>query len=169
MKMRADVDAARDAAPVTHRRLAGAQSEGGFTMVEVLVASVLASVVAGGTMMAFITAARISHEQSSPSIAEAGGYAQETVERFRNRVAASQAQDPAFGDNWLTTTAGAGWTNDPLPPPASGGTESILGMGTGAKRCYRLTAADCDGVPGNDCYALEVKVCWKDLTGCPCP
>ncbi len=133
----------------------------GFTLVEVLVASVIASVIAGGTMMAFVTAARINRTQSNPDMAEASGYAQQTVERFRNLV----ANDAAWA-GWITTNADGAWHTDALPPPGSGGTESILDKGP--KRCYRVTAEDVDGVAGTDAYAVSAKVCWKDLTGCPC-
>lgn len=133
----------------------------GFTLIEVLVASVLATVVAGGTMMAYITAARIARGPSSQSYAEAFGYAQQTAERFRNLVA-----DDAAYTAWLAASAGPAWHTDVLP--ASGGTESVIALG--ARRCYRVTPLDCDGVGGaGDCHNVEVKVCWNDLTGCPCP
>ncbi len=108
-------------------------------------------------MMAFVTAARISRAQSNPDMAEASGYAQQTVERFRNQVAADST--------WLLTNAGPAWHDDPLPPPAGRGTESILKKTP--KRCYRVTQ-ETVVVPG-DAYAVSAKVCWKDLTGCPCP
>lgn len=135
----------------------------GFTLVEVLVASVIASVIAGGTMMAFVTAARINRTQSNPDMAEASGYAQQTVERFRNLVA-----NDAIWAGWIALNADGAWHDDTLP--GGGGTESIQQpAGTGAKRCYRVTPEDADGDGTTDSYAVSAKVCWKDLTGCPCP
>jgi len=133
---------------------------GGYTLVEVVVASFLASVVAGGTMMAFVTAARMTQRQGDVRFAEASGLAQQTVEKFRNYVEAGQP--------WLTSKAPLGWCLDQLPSSVVAGTESILKMS--ARRCYRVTPEDCDGVGGpGDCYALQVAVCWKDLSTCPAP
>ena len=129
----------------------------GFTLVEVLVASVIASVVAGGTMMAFVTAARINSVQSNPDMSEASGFAQQTVERFRNQVGADST--------WLSTQADGAWHGDALP--GGGGTASILTKGP--KRCYRVTAEDLDGDTVTDGYAVSATVCWNDLAGCPCP
>lgn len=135
--------------------------ETGFTLVEVMAASMIAAVVAGGTMAAFVAAARMSRAQNSPAFAEASGYAQETLERFRNSIAADSP--------WPADEADGLWRSDPLP--ATGGTQSILDMGgVPARRCYRVTPEDCDGAAGPpDCYAVDVKMCWKDVTGCPCP
>ena len=130
-------------------------SERGLTLIEVLASAVIASVVAGGTMMAFITAARIQALQTNPHLAEADGLAEQTAERLRNLVAAD-----------LTLPTG-GWQSDPI---SGGGTESISAMG--AVRRYRITPSDCDGdgiVAGGgeqDCYAVNVRVCWD---GTPCP
>lgn len=145
----------------------------GFTLVEVLVSSVIASVIAGGTLMAFVTAMRINHAHSNPAMAEASGFAQQTLESLRNNVAADSA--------WFSTTAGTGWNTDALP--GGGGSESIQSKGAGAKRCYRVTKEDCDGdtlVDGDpdpgppptterDCYAVSAHVCWDNLAGCQCP
>jgi hypothetical protein len=124
-----------------------------------LAASLIASVVAGGTMMAFVTAARISRQQSSPLASEANGFAQQTLEGIRNKV--------ADDSTWLSSRAGLGWVDDPMG--GAGGTESITTLSP--KRCYRVTPEDCDGVGGtaNDCYAVNVAVCWNDLASCPCP
>ena len=130
----------------------------GFTLIEVLIGSVIASVVAGGTMMAFVTAARITRRQNAVALAEDSSYAESTLERLRNDVAA---------DEVLLSTKAASpstWWCDNLP--ISGGSESILGLNT--KRVYRVRAEDCDGVGGpGDCYALQVKVCWGNH-GCSC-
>lgn len=133
----------------------------GLTLVEVVIASLVASIVAGGTMMAFVASTRMTTSQDLMTNAEASALAQEAVEQFRNRVAAD--------DTWLADqaalTTNNGWVAEPLP--ATGGTESKLNVG--AKRCYRVRAADCDGVGGaGDCYAVQSRVCWNNVSNCPC-
>ena len=122
----------------------------GFTIIEVLAASVVAAVVAGGTMMAFVTAARIQALQTNPHLAEADGLAEQTAERLRNQVAAD-----------LNLPVG-GWQNDPI---IGGGSTSITTLG--ATRQYRIQPGDCDGdgilagVAGEqDCYVVSVQVQW---------
>ena len=135
-------------------------------------ASVIASVVAAGTLAAFVSAARITQRQNSPEHAEASGYAQQTLERIRNAVAA--IAPPVT--TWFQDNATGMWIDDPLP--GGGGTESI--QGHGAKRCYLVTPQDCDndGTPADptanppaeeDCYSVSVQVCWRDLGTCQCP
>lgn len=141
----------------------------GFTLIEVIVASLIASLVAGGTLAAFIAAARMTARQGSPAYAEASGFAQQTLERIRNAVAAD--------DTWFQTqVAIGGWIADGLP--GGGGSESIQTPPPpgNAKRCYLVTPQDCDndGAVANppaeqDCYSVSVQVCWRDLTGCLCP
>lgn len=127
-------------------------SAAGFTLLEVLAASVLASVVAGGMMMAYIAAARMPPPRGIDPMLEANGLAQQTLEWIRNQVAA----DSTF----FATQAAAGWQEDPLP--AAGSSESILNQT--AVRRYCVRTADCAGV--GDCYAADAKVCWN---GTPCP
>lgn len=128
----------------------------GYTLTEVLVASLLGSVVAGGTLMAYVTASRMLQGALHPDLAEANILAQQTIERFRNRVAAD--------DGWLASRVPRGWRKHAIS--FSSGTESIRTLGAGARRCYRVR--NCPPALGN-CYAMQVKVCWNDLTGCPCP
>ena len=140
----------------TLRRLSSLK---GFTMVEMLASSLIAAVVTGGTFMAFVTAARIHRIANTPSLVEATILAQETLERHRNEVFVGST---LFSRNT--------WQSE--NPTSNGGSESILTMnGVQAKRCYRVIPEDCDGIGGTgDCYAVQVKVCWNDLTGCPsCP
>lgn len=129
------------------------RNAGGFTFVELMMASLVSAIVGGGTLMAFVTAARIARAQASPAVAEANALAAQTIEWYRNRVAAD--------DNFLLTQLFTGWVSDPLP--GSTDTESIQ-QGGAAERCYRVTSA-C----GGSCYQMEVKVCWGNMTGCPCP
>ncbi len=131
----------------------------GFTLIEVLLGSVIASVVAGGTMMAFVTAARIARRQNAVAMAEATGYAESTLERLRNHVAVDETLLPTRAASPDT------WWCDNLPAPAAGGSESILNLN--ATRAYRVRVEDCDGVAGSEaCFALQVRVCWSD-PGCP--
>ena len=135
----------------------------GFTLVEVLVATLLAAVVAGGTMMAYVTAARMAGGPATSASAEAAGYAQQTLEKFRNLVAAN---DPTY-TTWLSTNAGPAWHGDAIV--GGGGSDSIQNMGAGARRCFRVTPEDCDGVGGvGDCHAVQVRVCWNDVSACSC-
>ena len=133
----------------------------GFTLVEVLVASVIASVVAGGTLASYVAAARMMRAQSNPASGEAAGYAQDTIERYRNSVACDNAA--WFNPANCAPALPAGWQADLLP--GGGGTDSILN--TGARRCFRLTPQNCDTNPAdNDCIQIDVQVCWN---GAPCP
>ena len=134
----------------------------GLTLVEVVIASLVVAVVAGGTMMAFIASATMTGPysptgpQDLPSLAEANDLAQQLVESQRNEVVAQGSTLPgqvALG--WQTVTM-----------PAVGSASRL----TGARRCYRVVNADCDGVGGpGDCFGIQAKVCWNNLTGCPCP
>ncbi|MBI3322041.1 MAG: prepilin-type N-terminal cleavage/methylation domain-containing protein [Candidatus Omnitrophica bacterium] len=137
----------------------------GFTLIEIVIAAAIGAVVTWGTMAAFVAAARMSRAHDNPGFSEANLYAQQTVERFRNLIACGS---PWFDPVTCQPSAALpiAWTTHVLP--AGGGTESILH--TPARRCYRVTPQDCDGVGGaGDCFSMEARVCWKDLTGCPCP
>lgn len=145
-------------AHMMHRGGSGATT--GLTLVEVVIASLVASIVAGGTLMAFVASTRMTTAQDLMTNAEASALAQQKIEEFRNHV----AED----DNWLATEATKGWVVQTLP--GGGGTESNLNPGPNARYCYRVTAEDCDGVGGTgDCHAVQTSVCWNDLTDCPCP
>ena len=135
----------------------------GFSLLEVVFAGVISTLVAVGTMAAFVTAARMTQVQNNPGTAEATGHARDTIERFRNMMACDAGQ--WFSGANCTPNLPAGWVADAIP--GGGGSESITNGVT--KRCYRAQSADCDGdaVVG-DCISLEVRVCWKDLTNCPC-
>lgn len=127
----------------------------GFTLIEVLAASVVATVVAGGVLTAFLVAARMPRRQGNEAQLEANMLAAQTLEWMRNQV----ATDTTF----FADQAALGWQED-VPPPATT-SESVLALG--GERWYCVWAADCDGVGGaGDCYAAQVKVCWN---GTPCP
>lgn len=140
----------------------------GFTMVEILAAAVVAAVIAGGSMLAFVAASRMMRLGDTPAVAEASGYAQQTIERFRNMIACDSPwflagtcaprPNPPNLDGMPT-----GWVADPLPAAAAGDTESILNFG--ARRCYRVAPRVC--ATTDDCFEIEVKVCWN-TSPCPC-
>ena len=136
-----------------------------MTLVEILAGTLITSIVVGGTMTAFVTAARIQRAGASAISVRASDSAQELLELLRNHVATD--------DTFFQTRAGGGWLNDDgstqVPPLAIGDPAEEV------KRVYRVEGADCDGdgvvagagaPPEIDCYAVTVKVCWDQLT-CP--
>ena len=144
----------------------------GFTFIEMLVASVIAAVVAGGTMAAFVTAGKITRAHNAGSFAEAEGYALQTAEQFRNMISCAQ---PADLNAWFDGSANClptlniptAWTTAQLPP--GGGTTKTI-QNSAAVRRYRVTEADCDedGAAG-DCLQMSVKVCWDGANPGACP
>ena len=137
-------------------------SDQGFTLLEVMVASVIAGVVAAGTLVSFVAAGRMMAVQDNVSVEEATTYGQESLEHFRNHIAC----EPPWFNAACSYVGPVGWTADPLPNPAGGGSESILK--TVAKRCYLVTPSDCGDGPSS-CYSVDVRVCWNnDLGNCPC-
>ena len=139
-------------------------------MIEVLIAAAITAVIAGGALAAYVASSRMMGQQNSPASAEAAGFAQQTIERYRNMIA---CDSPWF--NPATCTAGAGlpttWTSDALPSSAAAGSESILQHTPAPKRCYLVQplAACTAGAGTPDCFQLQAKVCWGDYTQCPCP
>ena len=84
---------------------------------------------------------------------EASGYAEQTLERFRNMIAC----DTGGGGEWFDTTCAAtalpAGVADPLPI----GSE----LPGGATRTHTVVPADCDGVGGvGDCFRVIVNVTW---------
>jgi hypothetical protein len=100
-------------------------------------------------------------DQNIPSNAEATNYAEATIDKYRNLVAHN---DLVF-TNWRVLNAGPGWHAEPMLP--SGPPGSILAVPH--RRCFRVTPTNCDGVgAADDCFAVDVRVCWNDLSQCPC-
>jgi type II secretory pathway component PulJ len=122
----------------------------GLTLLELMVALVATAVIGGGTLMAFMSAAQMTQRQLTPAVIEANHLAMQTIEKYRNQVAAD--------NTWLATRATMPWQSDPLPGGA--GTESMQG---GARRCIRVRNA-CAGA----CYQVEVRVCWGSFGACGC-
>jgi len=140
-------------------------------LLEVLVASVVASVVAVGTAAAFVTASRMTRERNNPTFAEASVHAQQTLDQFRNQLACDNAAwfNPANCQVVLPAGLPPTWTSagEGLPNTGPG---MLANDFPGAKRCYRVTRVlNCGGgalVP--DCLRVEVRVCWTDVVNCPC-
>ena len=142
----------------------------GITLLEVLVAAVIAAVVVGGTMTAFLTATRVS-KVSSEEMGTAA-YAQQTIERFRNKVACRQSTEDPTSSASTTPT----WFDSacaPAVPSSAQGPDNwetdgdLSGSGIpGATRQYQVVAVDCNGdsVASNsidDCLQVTSTVHWE--------
>ena len=147
----------------------------GFTLIEIIAAAVLAAVIAGSSMFAFVAAARMMSKGDTPAIAEASGYAQQTIEKFRNMIA---CDSPWFtpGTTCAPNLAPGGmpdeWTEDPLPDRNPANTESYLDLAATtpktARRCYRVTPRSCDvDAAVGDCFEIEVTVLWNESPSAP--
>lgn len=141
---------------------AGTTMQHGVTLVEVLIAAMVGVVIAGGTMLAFVTAKKVS--TGAAGAVEAADFAQQTIERFRNKIA---CDDPSWFDA-ATCRSGAGlptaWTKDPAGAgtglPDSPGLLSMIGQG--GDRQYKVTPVDCDGDGTiGDCFQVDTKVAWS--------
>lgn len=145
----------------TTNGLRRAKRHGGVTFIEVLVASLIAALLAGGTLMAFVLSAKLTRE--SVTVVEAADYAVQTIERFRNHIA---CDDQWFNDSPTCNFGGLPDSDlpvipvaDPLPGPTNPPTSALVGLG--ATRGYRVLPADCDGDSVNgDCYEVAVTVIW---------
>ena len=126
-----------------------------------MLASVITSVVAAGTMMSLVAAARMQADPNAPQTVEAADFAQQTIERFRSNIACRQPGDPT---GWFDATCAAtlpvGWQDDPIPAGAA--TESILP----AERRYCVQPTPPAECAAGNCYTIQVQVCWN---GAPCP
>lgn len=110
-------------------------------------ASLIGGVLAGGTMIAFLRASRLA--QGSSNTVEATSLAQQTVERFRNKVACLQTGEAA-SDTWFDASCApavpSGPQDDELPEGALGG------RGT---RTYEV-------ISGPDFITVKTKVEWEE-------
>lgn len=146
----------------------------GFSLIEVMMASVITSLVAAGTFMSFVAAARMTQAKNNPQNAEAADYAQQTIERFRSKIACKQPADPTaqWFDANCAATLPVGWQDDPLP--GGGGTESILAIpGAPPARRYCVSPTNPLDCAAGDCYTIQVRICWNGTAcpaaGAPCP
>jgi prepilin-type N-terminal cleavage/methylation domain-containing protein len=144
---------------------------GGFTLIEIIAAAAVAAVVAGGSMLALVAASRMMRRGDTPAIAEASGYAQQTIEKFRNMIA---CDSPWFGPGCAPSGGmPTNWVEDQLPDRNPANTESFLDLAATtpktARRCYRVRSRDCDGVASpDDCFEIEVKVLWNQTPAPAC-
>ena len=124
-------------------RIAGPR---GITLIEVLLAALVLSVVAGGLLMSFLFVSRLS--QGSAPVDRAGLLAQQTLERFRNRIACDDAWFDLADPKCPASSLPPANTADPLP------------LGTGMTgRTYTMTANDCDGDgTAGDCFLVAAKI-----------
>ena len=131
----------------------------GVTLVEVVVAAVIGALVAGGTLMAFVMAQQLT--QISSTQVEATYRAQQTIDRFRTRVACRQVGE--LSDAWLDASCNATtpFTKvDELPPNGSGSVTA---------REYEVVPVDLDpDGPGPqtpdgqvDYFKVVTKVTWR--------
>lgn len=133
----------------------------GFTFIEVLVASAIVALMAGGTMLAFLLAARLS--QGASTLGDAGFFAQQTLEKFRNKIACRQTGESGPtptppGDTWYDASCAA---SVPSASPSDVLPAGQLKDRYGGARTYTVTSKDCDGVGGaGDCLEVRVKVTW---------
>jgi hypothetical protein len=126
--------------------------EHGVTLLEVIAASVIGTLLAGGTMLAFVSAAK--NTRTSVAQMDAVGLAQQTLERFRNRIACDGSWHN-LADCTVNAAALPVSAVDPLPAGAPVNN-------FGGTRQYTVTPADCDGVGGpDDCLKVAVKVEWN--------
>jgi prepilin-type N-terminal cleavage/methylation domain-containing protein len=146
----------------------------GFTLIEVIAAGAIAAVIAGGSMLAYVAAARMMRQGDTPAIAEASGFAQQTIERFRNMIACnSNWFDPAdCAPRPFPPNAGGmpvTWVEDPLPAWDASNTQSILNPANGtSRRCFQVVSQSCDvDAALGDCFRIDVQVCWNG-GACPC-
>ena len=121
-------------------------------MTEVLAASLITALLAGGVIMSFLAAVRISERPAAA--VEAASYAEQTLERYRNMVACDNS-------TWFTPAC-APKLGLPLNDPdvIAGGPLQALG----ATRNYTVTPDDCDGDGTlGDCFKVTVNVHWTPL------
>ena len=127
----------------------------GMTLIEIVVAALLAALLAGGTMMTFVSATKGVHHSSDRG--EATFLALQTLEGYRNHVACRQsteAQNQTWYDASCQSDAPRG-NIEALP------TDADLAKFPNATRQYQTTPLDCDGdgIVG-DCLQMTVKVHW---------
>ena len=133
----------------------------GLTLVEIIIAAVLGVLVAAGTMMAFLTARRIS--TTSPVETDATFLAQQTIERFRNRIA---CDDPWYDPATSACDPSMLPAGSQLDPDGINGipASSLLAQYSGSQRTYEVKDDGCSGLyPPNSghCVTVTATVHWN--------
>ncbi len=132
------------------------RSQRGMTLIELLAAAFIGALIAAGSMIAFVTALNISRQAGTGL--EAAHAAQQSMERYRNRIA---CDDRWFDDTSTPTLECAPQAGAPPAMPGTWTADGAVPPGM-TSRDYRVTPADCDGVGGvGDCFQMQVKVGWS--------
>ena len=131
----------------------------GFTFIEVIAASVLTTLLAGGALMVVAVAAQVSRK--SLNEVDATTYVQQTLERFRNKMTCRLPTEPPLGfpDFWFDDACNP----VPIPPnsPDPLDADAIIMRYPNASRTFTVTGGadwDRDGKP--DWYEIRVNVHW---------
>ena len=126
----------------------------GFTLIEVLAASIVLALLAAGTLLAFLAATKISAQ--SHQNAEAAYLAQQTLERYRNQIACDShdfdgVPEPAeeWVDDDCNSVANFTKIDGGQPPPGY------------TQRDYQVQAQDCTGDNVNDCFLVTATISWQ--------
>lgn len=142
------------------RGLAAAMSsERGISLLEILISAVVFSIVVAGAMAALVSALKIARDATM--VTEAAAFAQQTIERFRNRVA---CDDPWVGasPDCETLTLPNVWTVDPDTLPTGLPVGPLGSSLPGGLRQYKVSPVEegilADSAP--DCIQVMVKVQW---------
>jgi prepilin-type N-terminal cleavage/methylation domain-containing protein len=134
----------------------------GFSFVELLIASLLISVVAAGTMASFIASARITQDQNATTMTEAGGRARQTLESLRNKVSGTDTFFSKANGNWSAVDTGVSGSSY---GPTSASPLSVTNQKS--ENEYRVFPQDCDGDGSTgDCYSVAVRQCWDGSKNC---
>lgn len=119
------------------------RSNQGLSLIEILAASIIGAVVAGGTMTAFVMAAKLA-TQTAPSTLQSSYRVQQGLEKFRNHIACDSS--------WFDPSCG------PVSPVIAA--EPVSLQGSPATRSYTVTPIDINGDGQNDLHQVMVKVEW---------
>ena len=125
-----------------------AGSRRGLSLVEIVAALVISGVVTVGTLTALTTAVRVMNSVGVQVDPEADGLAQQTLERYRNRIA---CDDPWFE---------GGVTPCVLLSNPTSGTDALPSPTTATSRTYAMTPGP-DGPDADtdaDYYIMAVNV-----------
>lgn len=135
----------------------------GLTLLEIIVASVIGLVVAAGAMQAFVMAKQVSAK--STGVVEAANLAEQTIERFRDRVACREPgqtlEQTWFDGSCVVDPAALLLVDEPEAIPVGGHSlPSLVG------RDYTVSMADCtgDGLTDaglDDCLQVQTTVEWN--------